>query len=125
MWVSHTAKLVQPHPATNSTGMLRKEDLWSRSTQAPGAALGPLGQGILSFRVLGTWRGGGCRLWVDMSLGTNEHFIPRGCYAHDQGKSSHYPDLRAMLVLLEHTWYIVNAQSVGRRRERDGEQEIE
>lgn len=74
----------------------------------------------------GTWdMGGGCRLWVDMSLGTNEHFIPRGCYAHDHGKSSHYPDLWAMLVLLEHTWYIVNALSVGRRRERDGEQEIE
>ena len=71
--------------------------------------------------ILGTWNmeGGGCRLWVDMSLGISEHFIPRGCYAHGQGKSSHYPDLRAVLVLLEHTWYIVNALSVGRMRERD------
>ena len=77
--------------------------------------------------ILGTWNmeGGGCRLWVDMSLGISEHFIPRGCYAHGQGKSSHYPDLRAVLVLLEHTWYIVNALSVGRMRERDREQEIE
>lgn len=58
MWVSHTAKLIQPHPTTNNTGMLRKEELWNRSTQAPGAHLGPFGQGILSFRVVGTWSGG-------------------------------------------------------------------
>ena len=96
------------HPQT--TGALRKQNLWKRSVRVPDAGLGAIWTGYSC--VLGTWNmGGWCRLWLDMFLGATSPSL-HGDNMEMARTKAPITQLYRKCWYLRLAWYLLSAMSV-------------